>query len=386
MTTAGIVVIGGGVIGASVACHLAAAGERDVVVVDRAGGPAAGSTGRATGGFRAQYATAINVRLSLLSREKLVRFGDDVGADPGYEPAGYLWLAKNEAELDVLRSGQAVQHAEGLDEACMVAADDVAELNPAIATDGVAGGAFCPTDGFIRPLQIMDGYHTAAARMGVRYMWDTAVTAVTRAADGRITSVETSRGSIATGGVVNAAGAWAAVVARMAGVELPVTPLRRQVACTVPSDVLPRTMPMTIFAGDGYHLRVRDDRVLLLWPNAGAADPFSTEVDDAWLSTIRKMTDARVPALRDVAIDRSACWAGLYEVSPDKHAILGAAATCENLFLVNGASGHGVMHAPALGQLLAEIVCHGRAMSMDVSALSPGRFAEGRLNPVSELL
>jgi sarcosine oxidase subunit beta len=146
-------------------------------------------------------------------------------------------------------------------------------------------------------------------------------------------------------------------------------------------------MPMTIFAGDGFHLRVRDGRVLLLWPTPGAAGrQWDTAVDPAWIEAVAAKAHRRVPVLRGVAIDREASWGGLYEMTPDKHAILGPAAECSNLYLVNGSSGHGVMHAPALGQLLAEIMSDGAATTLDVGPLSPLRFGEGRLNPVSELL
>ncbi|MEP6687442.1 MAG: FAD-binding oxidoreductase [Gemmatimonadales bacterium] len=387
MTSAAVAVIGGGVMGASVGYHLAALGQRDVVILDRADGPGAGSTSRATGGYRAQYATAINIRLSLLAREKLHRFEDETGVDPGYAPAGYLWLAASAAELDVLRAGRKVQHAEGLTEATEVAPAEIARINPAIQLEGVVGGAFCPTDGFIRPLRILEGYLAAAARLGVRQVWGAEVHGLRRDASGRIVEVETAGERIAVGAVVNAAGAWAASVAALAGVTLPVAPLRRQVATTTPCDLLPADMPMTIWAGDGFHLRVRDDRVLLLWPTAGVPDrPCDAGVDSAWVDAVVAMAHARVPVLRRATIDRPACWAGLYEMSPDKHAILGAAEECPNLYLVNGSSGHGVMHAPALGHLLAEIMWHGRASTLDVGALAPGRFAAGRLNPVSELL
>src|SRR5262249_18951761 len=164
MRPTAVAVVGGGVMGASVAWHLATRGVRDVVVLDRGARPGEGSTARATGGFRAQYASAINVRLSLLAREKLFRFADEVGVDPGYVQAGYLWLATTARELELLREGLVVQHGEGLTEAVEVRADDVARLNPAACLDGVAGGAFCPTDGFIRPLAILEGYVTAARR------------------------------------------------------------------------------------------------------------------------------------------------------------------------------------------------------------------------------
>jgi len=381
-----VAIVGGGVMGASVAWHLAARGVRDVVVLDRSAGPGQGSTGRATGGFRAQYATAINVRLSLLARAKLLRFREEVGADPGYVQAGYLWLAATERELVLLRGGLELQHAEGLLEAAEVSIADVARLNPAACLDGVMGGAFCPTDGFIRPLSILEGYAAAARRLGVRVEWGAEVTGVERRGE-RVTAVKTSGDRIAVEAVVNAAGPWAPQVARMAGVELPVTPLRRQVAATVPCDLLPAGMPMTIWAGDGYHLRVRDGRVLLLWPTPGVpGQPYEASVDQEWVAAVVAKTEVRVPVLRGVPIDPAACWAGLYEMSPDKHAILGRAPGCDNFYLINGSSGHGVMHAPALGQLLAEIITEGKASTIDASALRPERFVEGAPNPVSELL
>ena len=387
MTTASVAVIGGGVIGASVAYHLALRGWRDVVVLDRGAGPGEGSTGRATGGFRAQYATPINVRLSLLAREKLCRFEAETGVDLGYSQAGYLWVGADASELAALHEGQRIQRAEGLSEAVEVGPEDVARLNPALARNGIAGGVFCPTDGFIKPLRMLEGYLAAGARLGVRVQWGVAATGFSRRPDGTISEVLTSRGPIGVAAAVNAAGPWAAPVAEWAGVALPVTPLRRQAAATVPCDLLPETMPMTIFAGDGFHLRVRDGRVLLLWPTPGAEGrPFDASVDPAWVRQVTGLAHQRVPVLRGAEIEPAACWAGLYEMSPDKHAILGPAPGCANLFLVNGSSGHGVMHSPALGHLLAEIMSDGIASTLDVRALRPTRFAEGDPNPVSGLL
>jgi sarcosine oxidase subunit beta len=381
------VVVGAGVIGASVAWHLASRGARDVLCVDRASGPGFGSTGAATGGFRAQYATAINVRLSLLARAKLLRFHDETGTDPGYVQAGYLWLAGSDAELHALRAARAIQIAEGLHEAIEVGRDDIAQLQPAIGRDDFVGGAFCPTDGFIRPRAILSGYLRAAERLGVTFAWDEGVTGFDRDDAGRILTVRTTRDVIDCDSVVNAAGAWAGDLAGLAGVDLPVHPLRRQMAATVPTRAIPGDAPMTLFCGDGFHFRERDGRVILSWPTPGNThDPFDTSVEPSWLEEVARKKDALIPALRGLPLDPAAAWAGLYEMSPDKHAILGRAEFRSNFFLVNGSSGHGVMHAPALGQLLAEIVLDGKASSLDATPLAPDRFATGRTNPASEVL
>lgn len=378
---AAVVVIGGGVIGASVAYHLAARGVRDIVVLDRTDRPGLGSTGKATGGFRAQYGTAINVRLSLLAREMLSRFEEETGVDPGYEQAGYLWLATSIAALTALEDGNRMQRDEGLLEATMVSPEEAADIAPFAALDGVVGAAFCPTDGFIRPLAILEGYRAVSERKGVRFAWNTEVVGMRMASDRtRVGAVQCADSTIECDAVVNAAGAWATSVAAMVGVELPVEPLRRQVLPTVPTDSLPTSMPMTIWADDGYHLRMRDGRALLLWPSPGAPGrPFETAVDAKWMDDVESATRRRVPRLNHVAVDRGGAWGGLYEISPDKHAILGRAPECENFYLANGSSGHGVMHAPALGRLLAEVMTErdSRATSLNVHALRPSRFAEG---------
>src|SRR5437763_8789247 len=298
-----VVIVGAGVIGASVAWHLTELGVRDVVVLDRAPALGGGSTPLATGGFRTQFATEVNVRMSLLSREKLRRFPDEIGVDSGYRPYGYLFLASSEATLAALRDAQRVQHACGVAEARMVSAAEARAINPAIGDDdAVVGGAHCPTDGFIRAMQILRGYHDAAARRGVRFDFGVEVLGV-RIDGGRVAALHTSRGDVEGEHFVNAAGAWAATF----GLDVPVTPLRRRVAPTILTDALPESMPMTIWTDDGYHVRVRDGRVLLLWPDAAAPGFDDVSVDEAWIERVRAFTDARVPLLRGVPIARAQC-------------------------------------------------------------------------------
>lgn len=386
MRSVDIAIIGAGVIGASVAYHLAQRGCKHILVLDPGSEPGHGSTGRATGGFRAQFSSEINIRLSLLSRDKLRRFPDEIGVDSGYRPCGYLFLARQTAALDALRAAQALQHAAGLAEAREVALDDIRQLNPAINTEELIGGVFCPTDGFIRPLALLHGYLHRAQQLGVEVSFGTPCVGFELRND-RITAVRTPSATIGVERVVNAAGAWAAIIADYAGIDLPVSPLRRQVAITEPCTLLPETMPMTIFTDDGFHLRVRDGRILLLWPDQPTvSDRFDTSISDAWLAEVTRRAHGCVPCLTQTAIDRQGCWAGLYEMSPDKHALLGAAPGVENFYLANGSSGHGVMHAPALGQLLSEIILDGHATTIDTHALRPSRFAELQPNSASELL
>lgn len=384
-TTAAVAVIGGGVIGASIAYHLALEGVDDIVIVDRAPGPGAGSTGKATGGFRAQFATPINIRLSLLSRDALLEFERETGVNPGYEQVGYLWLASDHAQLDALKAANQMQNAEGLHEAIMLDVAEAARFNPLVETRGVIGGAFCPTDGYIKPLEILRGYLESGERLGVRFLWDAECTGLGRSGD-RITTVHTSKGAVAVDSVVNAAGPWAASIAAMASISLPVTPLRRQAVFTVPCPVIPRDMPMTIFMDTGFHARARDGRAFLSWHGDEEGDESdSLEADDDWIVSIEQMARAKFPALRDFPIDRRTAYAGLYEMSPDQHAIIGRSPHCANMFLANGSSGHGVMHSPAIGAIVARMMTN-KEPQLDVSMLRPSRFAEGDAIQTPELL
>ncbi|MBA3583481.1 MAG: FAD-binding oxidoreductase [Gemmatimonadetes bacterium] len=379
--TADVVIVGAGIVGASVAWHLAERGCRDVIVLERGEGPGEGSTGRATGGFRAQFDSEINVRLSLLARRKLLRFEEDTGVTPGYAPCGYLFLAQSQKDLQILRAALAVQRDAGLGESREIGPEEVAEINPHVRLEGIVGGTFCAADGFICPLDILGGYLAAAARNGVRVRYGESCCGIRVEGAGgtdRVVGVRTEAGEIATRRLVDAAGPWAAGVAALAGADLPVVPERRQVAVTCPFDGLPDTMPMTIFLEDGFHLRVREGRVHLLWPRESrTADPLDMRFETSWLDGLMDRAVGSVPCLSAASIDIAACRAGLYEMSPDHHAILGESVEVRGLYYANGSSGHGVMHAPALGQLLAEIILDGRATSIDVGSLRPSRFVEG---------
>ena len=380
-------VIGGGVIGASVAWHLTQRGATDVLIVDAAPEPGMGSTGKATGGYRGQFANTINVRLSLLSRAKLQRFAEETGVDPEYNPVGYLFLADDDATLAAFRDARTVQHAAGLTEAREITVDEASRISPHANLDGVQGAAWCPSDGTIRPLKLLRGYLDAAQRGGARVQWNAEVRSMHRDTLGRITHVDVNGERIAVGDVVNAAGAWSARVAAMAGVDLPVKPMRRQIACTHPLTTLDDSTAMTIWARDAFHYRVRDGRALLNWPvDTLRDDPYALDVDHDLVNRVWLIARERCTAFRDTSLDASAHWVGLYEMSPDKSVIFGRAPGCENLVLVNGSSGHGVMHSPILGQLAAELLCDGATQALDMHSLRLGRFADGEALPISGML
>lgn len=384
-----VVVIGAGVIGASVAYHLALRKIGKVVLLEAKERPGLGSTQYATGGYRAQFSTAINVRLSLLSREKLLAFREEIGIDPGYRPYGYLFLARRPDQLASLRKALEVQKRAGLADVVEVKRGDIAKLNPNVNTADILGGTFCPTDGFTQPLQIHEGYLRRALDLGVELFCGEKVEEIllegkeTR----RVRAVRTTTQTFETRNVINAAGPWAAEVAAKAEVALPVWPARRQVAITYPQDVLPDSMPMTIDVEDGFHFRVREGRVLLLWPT-DTPGRFAYDVSfyPGWLEGLLERAHHRVPTVRRLPIDRDACYCGLYEMSPDKHVLLGEAANTRGFYLVNGSSGHGVMHSPILGLLMAELIVDGEARSLDVRPLRPSRFLEGDPNPETGIL
>lgn len=381
-----VVIIGGGVIGASVAYHLTQSGMKNILVVDKAEKPGDGSTGKATGGFRCQFASKANIQLSLLSRSKLFQFKDEIGVDPGFQQYGYLFIAQNEREISSLREAKILQHQCGVTEVQEVNPSEIHELSPSISITNVIGGMFSPSDGFIRPSNIMNGYIKVAQRRNVEFRYGEEIIASEKDQNGTILSVKTSKKTIHCGAVVNAAGAWAGNVAMLFGTTVPVHSEKRHVAVVKEKNLLPETTPMTIFVGDGFHFRMRDGNLLMLLPGKNPVkNKFETNTEESWFTEIEIAAKRSLPLFSRHEIARSESWAGLYEMSPDKHAILGADPAIKNFYYVNGSSGHGVMHSPALGQLLSEIIT-GQRSGIDITPFRPERFNEGKMNPTTDYL
>jgi sarcosine oxidase, subunit beta len=375
--SADVVIIGAGIVGSSIAYHLTEAGCKNVLVLERETRQGLGSTGKSMGGVRAQFATSVNIRMSLYSIPFLNRFEDATGHPSGYKPHGYLFMATTEPHLDYLRTNLAQQTALGLKGAEMLQPSDVAKILPQMRADDIIGGSFCPTDGFVDPNSVMAGFMGRAVEQGARLWRATEATGID-VESGEITGVKTNKGPVATRTVVNAAGPWAAGVARLAGEELPVEPLRRMLVPTEPFPGLPERLPMMIDMSTGWHFRPEGVGLLLSWAHPGEQPGLRMDFDPSYIEQVLTHAANRVPCFADLAVNPRRCWAGCYEMSPDHHAILGAAPNVRGLFFANGFSGHGVMHSPATGRIISDLILRGETDIIDARELNIERFAEGR--------
>ena len=379
METADVVIIGGGIVGASVAWHVTESGCTNVLIVERETHQGKGSTGKSMGGVRAQFATTPNIQMSMYSIKFYAEFDERLGQPAGYRPQGYLFVATAEKHLNYLRTNQKLQHSLGLTQAVMVTRDDIVSRVPQLRSDDILGGSFCPTDGFVDPYSVMTGFTTCAVERGARVWRACEVTAIHHDGTG-ILGVETTRGPVATRVVVNAAGPWAAQVAALAGIDLPVEPLRRQLVPTEPFDGVSHEIPMVVDMTNGFHFRPESLGFLLAWNDPDETPGFKTDFDASFIEKILDRAADRVPCFENVAVNPKRAWAGLYEVSPDHHCILGPVEDVPGFFCANGFSGHGAMHAPSTGRILADLITTGKTeVVTNVAALSPARFARGEL-------
>ena len=396
METADVVIIGSGIVGSSVAYHLAQAGCTNVLVLEREAHQGKGSTGKSMGGVRAQFSTPVNIQMSKYSIDFFSKFDEVVGHPADYRAHGYLFCATNEKHLAYLNANRERQGALGVTNVEWVTPEDIVKMVPQLRVDDILGGTFCPTDGFVDPHSVMMGFMLNARERGVRLWLDTQVTGIdlecgdlaplSKAAtsrrtpkDARISGVNTSRGFISTRVVVNAAGPWAAEVAKMAGAELPVEPLRRQLVPTEPFDQLPKRFPMVIDMSTGFHFRREGKGILLAWNDPTETPGFKTDFDAGFVEKILTRAASRVPVLAEGEVNPRRAWAGLYEMTPDHHAIIGPSPTVKGLYFVNGFSGHGVMHSPASGRVASDLILHGHSDLIDASQLSVQRFSQGTL-------
>jgi sarcosine oxidase subunit beta len=384
MKKAEIVIIGGGVVGASVAYHLTKRGARDVLMLEREAVQGLGSTGKATGGVRAQFETEINIKMSLYSLD----FFKNWEFDCNYEPRGYLFFATDERQFDYLRRNVEVQRSLGVRDVEIVDAKAISGICPILNCEDIAGGSFGQTDGFINPLAVMRGFTAQALERGARIEFETQVFSI-ETDGGKVKAVKTNKGRIECENVVICTGARAKELAATAGADLPVEPQKRQIVWAKSARKLPENLPMVIDIGSGFHFRPARDfvdpaanadntEVLFAYPDPDETNSFDTNFDEAFIEKVYARARHRAPFLFETVPVREKCRAGLYENTPDHHAILGGCET-KGLYFANGFSGHGVMHSPASGRALSEIILDGGAGFLDVSCLRFERFAKGEL-------
>jgi sarcosine oxidase, subunit beta len=379
MQSAEVVIIGGGIVGSSIAWHLTHAGCKDVLVIERESSQGKGSTGKSMGGVRAQFSTPVNIQMSLYSIPFYARFEEVVGHPADYRPQGYLFLATKDSHLAYLRDNFARQQKLGLTTARLLSDDEIRSMLPQLRSDDVLGGSFCSTDGFVDPYSVMNGFMASALEHGATLWKKTEVTGVIIDEQGAF-RVETTRDTVSTRTVVNAAGAWAAQIAKFVGVDLPVEPLRRMLVPSEPFSDFPHSSPMVIDMSTGFHFRPEGRGFLLAWNDPEETPGYKTDFEPAFIEKILMHAADRVPAFENLPINPKRAWAGLYEMTPDHHCILGPVGEVPGFFLANGFSGHGVMHCPATGKILADLILHGKTNVVDdVGVLSFERFARGEL-------
>jgi sarcosine oxidase subunit beta len=380
--SAEVVVIGGGCMGASVAYHLASVGIKNVVLVERESALGTGSTGRNAGGVRHQFSHEANVKLSQESIALFERFEDEVGAPIDFHQHGYLFLLSEPHEAAFRRNIE-MQRRLGVD-VDWLTASEAAALAPGLVTDGVTAATYCARDGICDPNGVTMGFAQAAQKKGVTIQRNTTVTGV-RVEAGRVRAVETDHGTIETRVVVNAAGPWAKSIGAMAGVDVPIEPLRRHIFIAQPPahggwasggpggrPAGPDTRIMVIDFASTFYFH-REGAGLLF----GMGDPeerpgFDTTVNWQMLEKVTPVATRRLPVMADLAIAKA--WAGLYEMTPDANPIIGPAHDVDGFYVIAGFSGHGFQHAPAAGRILADVIT-GRDPKFDLSPFAWSRFA-----------
>jgi sarcosine oxidase subunit beta len=369
--TTEVVVIGGGIVGVSAAYYLAKRGLKDVILVER-DLLAQGSTGLSVGGFRQQFSHPANIRLSQESVRVFGRFEEDFGVDISLRRAGYLFLARTRTTMEEFLASVETQHRLGV-QVEVLAPGDIARRWPYLYAGDIAGGTFGPEDGYADPYLVTMGFAAAARRLGASLEEMTTVTGIKHSRD-RVQGVETTRGPISCRAIANAAGPWAAEVAGMAGIELPVLPYRRQVFMTADFAALPQPVPMIIDQDAGFYMRGADPGVILGMGDPDEPSSYHLHVDREFMEKVVEAAVHRVPALEAARILRG--WAGLYEITPDDNPIIGGIPGVRGFFCACGFSGHGFQHGPAAGRILSQLITEG-STDFDLAPFAYGRFGSG---------
>lgn len=377
---ASVVVVGGGIMGLSTAYHLAAAGVDDVLLVD-SGALGSGSTCKAAGGVRAQFSDPVNIALGARSLETFTRFEELFGHDIDLHQVGYLFLLSTQESVDAFEANVALQNGLGVPSRLISVAEATA-LSPLIEPAGLLAAAWSPTDGHCTPESVVMGYASAARRAGATLVPHCAVTDIA-VVGGRVVGVQTAGGPVATDAVICAAGAWSEAVGGWAGVDLPVTPLRRQLLVTEPVPGLDPATPFTIDFDTSFYFHGEGRGLLMGMSDPDEVPGFALTRSDDWLPRLGEAIERRAPALAEVGV--ASGWAGLYEMTPDHNALIGRSPTVDGFLYCTGFSGHGFLMGPAVGEVMRDLYL-GVESFVDVAGLSADRFTGAQIRPETNIV
>jgi len=375
------VIIGGGIIGLSTAYQLARLKYGKIVVLERDMFLGTGATGKCAGGVRAQFTTRVNIEMSMKSEAMLAGFQEDTGYPLVFDQVGYMFLLADEKEVAQFTEAFNLQRSLGL-EVTMIDPPEINRLAPPVRTDDIIQATFCKSDGIADPNDMIQGYAASARKLGVEIINEAEVTGL-KIEGGKIRGVDSSAGDFETALVINAAGPWARLIGEMAGIKLPIEPIKRQIVTTGKLDYIDATFPMVVDVKSGLYCHKESPGLLLGWADKEIKPAFDESVDPDYTDRILMKALDRIPRLETAEISKS--WAGLYETTPDHHAIIGPVNDIEGFFIVAGFSGHGLMHAPAAGLVAAEAIS-GKETSVDIIPLAPNRFARGAVNEETNVI
>ncbi len=368
------IVVGGGCIGVAAAYHLAKLKpDASVALLEKGKFLGQGSTGKCAGGVRAQFSTRINSQLSLLSLEQFEHFEEETGHPLQFLQWGYLFLLTNDQQLKDFRQYHEVWTELGM-EVEWLEPSQIQKRYSYVETQGIQAATFHQRDGFADPNDIVQGYASAARKRGVQEFTECEVLEFGCDQSNRsIQTLKTHCGEFAVKEkVVLATGAWTGKLCRQLRVEVPIEPYRRQILVTKPFDKIKTPFPMTVDMGSGLYFHPESGGVLIGLSDHAEPASFNETLNEDFVETMLMAAMERAPLLEEAAINRG--WAGLYEITPDHHPVFDWLGPIENCYVCAGFSGHGLMHAPAAGLLVAEKVVESRSSSLDISALSLERF------------
>ena len=368
-----VVIVGGGVMGASAAFHLAEAGV-SVVLLER-GELAGGSTSRAAGGVRANFSDELNISLGKRSLALFADFPQRPGQEIDLHRSGYLFVLTRPEDVDLFTASVALQNSLGV-ESCMVDVEEACRLSPLLDPEGVLAAAWSPNDGHCTPESVVMGYASGARRHGAVVRTGVEVTGID-SAGGEISAVHSADGTVQTQCVIDCAGAWSPQIAAYVGVDLPVTPYKRELLITEPM-AEPIDMAFTIDYATTFYWHREGPGILSGFSRKDVEPGFDISRDADFPECLGELAAVRAPALLELGV-RSG-WAGLYEVTPDHNALLGESKDVSRFLYATGFSGHGFLQGPAIGEILRDMYL-GQTPFIDVSPLDVTRFATGELRP-----